>query len=47
MLNSNVYSLIITVLTFVIAIVLTMRQVERTAFMSSSTIRPVADRQTG
>jgi hypothetical protein len=42
MLNGNVYGLIITVLTFVIAIVLTMRQVERTGVHVELIIRPVA-----
>lgn len=42
MLNGNLYGLIITVLTFVIAVVLTMRQVERTGVHVELIIRPVA-----
>ena len=42
MLNGNLYGLIITVLTFVVAIVLTMRQVERTGVHVELIIRPVA-----
>jgi hypothetical protein len=41
MLNGNIYGLIITMLTFVIAVVLTMRQVEQTGVQVVFTIRPV------
>lgn len=42
MFNGNLYGLIITMLTFVIAVVLTMRQVEQTGVRVEFTIRPVA-----
>jgi hypothetical protein len=42
MFNGNLYGLIITMLTFVIAVVLTMRQVEHTGVRVEFTIRPVA-----
>ncbi len=42
MFNGNLYGLIITVLTFVIAIVLTMQQVEHTGVHVELTIRPVS-----
>jgi hypothetical protein len=39
--NSNLYGVIITILTFVIAVVLTMRQVEQTGVHVELIIRPV------
>ena len=42
MFNGNLYGLIITMLTFVIAAVLTMRQVEQSGVQVEFTIRPVA-----
>lgn len=42
MFNGNLYGLIITMLTFVIAVVLTMRQVEQTGVHVEFIIRPVA-----
>lgn len=41
MFNGNLYGLMITMLTFVIAVVLTMRQVEQTGVQVEFTIRPV------
>ena len=42
MFNGNLYGVIITMLTFVIAVVLTMRQVEQTGVHVELIIRPVA-----
>ena len=42
MFDGNLYGLIITMLTFVIAVVLTMRQVEQRGIHFELTIRPVA-----
>jgi hypothetical protein len=41
MFNGNLYGLVITMLTFVIAVILTMRQVEQTGVHFELTIRPV------
>jgi hypothetical protein len=41
MLNGNLYGLIITMLTFVITVILTMRQVEQTGVHVEFTISPV------
>ena len=42
MFNGNLYGVIITMLTFVIAVVLTMKQVEQTGVHVEFIIRPVA-----
>lgn len=42
MFNGNLYGVIITMLTFVIAVVLTMQQVKQTGIHVELTIRPVA-----
>lgn len=41
MFNGNVYGLVITMLTFVIAIMLTLRQIEQTGVYVELTIRPI------
>ena len=43
MFNGNLYGLVITMLTFVIAVVMTMRQVEQTGVHIELTIRPAIE----
>jgi hypothetical protein len=43
MLNGNLYGLIITLLTFVITVILTMRQVQETGVRFEVVIQPVAE----